>query len=546
MILQNLLLILPSSILATFTKFLKTNLDEQTSKYISNNGLYHFTKNIDTANQIIQSGRINPTKGILASYGLPAAFMFAGIPNLDNYIKNIGFDVWNNVLLHPEQVLIAVKINPKEEDLKNYKMRLQDGAIAAEGGCEISGDKVEIKQMVIDYIPDENGKKVLKLRERTKEEIEQDTDLIMMGNQEVNVPGARFHKYRPSIECMEAIKEERRKLGYIPSLDLVSTTSHVLDIETKESIGVVKNFVNKLKNLLNFKNKKLALPKPKLGVLSEDIKGRLSLENKNNLSRFLETLNKISVGNIKKKIPNLDVKYRRFVSKIKQRDSLEVIEELINGSFFQYAKQYDSSIEQKQLLDNDKSNIERCRRIALLSSEILQSTGISFDEKMFNTMLSANYFLNLKDQTDKKEDIDLLNIMSQLLIKKNSKSDSTLEQYSISKEEKEKLKFYSSVLKDANLLSRIGESEGLLMKENPNFLLLYKSKELVNFSFDFNLICKNISVEQIMKIDTAEKLKKSYMESLKVKNSPTISKVRKIESQNLELNRASEEIEISE
>lgn len=87
MILKNLLLILPTGLISSMLKTLRTNLNEQTAKYIEENGMYHFTKDLDTANKIIESGKINPSKNAIVSYGVPAAFLFAGIQVLIIILK---------------------------------------------------------------------------------------------------------------------------------------------------------------------------------------------------------------------------------------------------------------------------------------------------------------------------------------------------------------------------------------------------------------------------------------------------------------------------
>ena len=281
-------------------KTLRTNLNEQTAKYIEENGMYHFTKDLDTANKIIESGKINPSKNAIVSYGVPAAFLFAGIPSMDNYFKNLSEGAWNNLLLHPDQILYAVKINAKENDLSGYKMRVQDDAIVAEGGCILKPEQAEVKEIVIDYLPDKIGKKRLCLRERTKEEMQEVTDLALLGDAPIAIPGGKFHNYIPSKECLEAIKQERKRLGYIPILDLASSVTHVVGIENEMSMGAIRKlgnrFVTWFSNIKNGKMQALPQGQEEKGINKFELKTLEPKEFKTN--RLVELVNGISNGTI--------------------------------------------------------------------------------------------------------------------------------------------------------------------------------------------------------------------------------------------------------
>lgn len=552
MILQNLLLVLPAGVLSTITKIARTKLNEETVKYISENGMYHFTSNEETANKIIESGNIRPSKSAIVSYGIPAAFLFAGLPDKDNYLKNLAGGSWNNLLLHPEQILYAVKIDAKENELSNYKMRLQDGAIIAEGGAIIKPEQCSVKEVVIDYLSDKTGKKVLQLRERTKEEMEKDNDIIMMGDTPVHFPGGKIHKYTPSKECLEAIEREKQRLGYISSLGLVSTISDVVGIENRESINAIKNVANKVKNLFaRLKNgdiKLLGEAKDKKQAEISELKVLNPDEEK--LTKLSNIVNGISNGTLKNTRPISTKTYQKSILEfnkqgIYQKDLAKTFNELLNSSFYQYAKKKENSINQNLIYKSKTHGINHSRKVAILCSEILQSTGINFDEKMVDILMTASYYHDIGRIADigphalnsvrKLKNVDLTfengekysendrNILYALVDcheGKDSEIDKKLEKYNISEEDKTKVKFYAEVLRDADALDRARISTSFLMDLNPQYLRLNESKKLINFSFDLDNISNLIPTKDLMSLDVMHNKEKSFLDSLKVETNP--------------------------
>lgn len=555
MILKNMLLILPSSVLAVITRFYRTNLNEQTAKYISENGLYHFTKDMETANKILESGKINPSKGILNAYGKAGTYMFAGIPDYDVYLKNFSREYYN-LLLHPERIMYAVKINARESDLSGYKMRVQDGAIIAEGGCILKPEQTEIKEIVIDYLPDKTGKKRLCLRERTKEEMQEVTDLALLGEVPVAIPNGKFHNYIPSNECLQAIKEERKRLGYVQLLDTVSTISHINEIENKMSVGTVKKIGSKLMSWFsNIKNGKIkALPQAQNEKTTNTLEMKEASRSNIKIKKIVELVNGISKGAISTTRPISSKVYSNTIvglnkQGIYQKDLAQTFSELLGSSFYQYAKQKEKSIDMGKLYKSQGHGINHSRKVAILASEILQSSGINFDERMADILLTACYYHDIgriadfgphaKNSVRKlkkmelrfedgeeytEEDRNMLYAIVDAHEGRDSDIDKIMNKYHISKENQDKVKFYAGVLKDADALDRARLSNQFYMDLRPEYLRNREAKQLINFSFDLDNISRRMPTNELMELNYIVEPRENYLDSLKVSVSPTISR----------------------
>lgn len=208
--LENLILFVSGSIASTLLKVVRLDMTNEVNKMAVDKGLYHFVPNEEIGHKILESGKILSAKGalgIIDSYGTPAAFMFLGVPELENYMKNLS-NFSDNKVLNPEQIMYAVKFNPKLEEMSNYKSRMVDNVIIHEGDCIIPPERTSIAQFVLDLQKDEQGNvvydsqgyKQIGLRERTKEEIERDGD-----------------KYTPSQEFLEALESYKERNGKIVS-----------------------------------------------------------------------------------------------------------------------------------------------------------------------------------------------------------------------------------------------------------------------------------------------------------------------------------------
>lgn len=227
--LSNFITFLPNSFLTVILRTIRTNLSNDISNYIVNNGLYHVVPNKEIGNKILESGHIRPSSTI-ASYGMPSAFMFAGIPELDHYIQNAMFN--GNILLNPSIIVDAVKFEPYANELGNFKLRLQDNSVLHEGTCIIPPDRCKITQLVLDLIKDQNNNEILGFRERTLEEIENNAEYI------------------PSDACKKAIEMELQKHGYLKNDILnvgnsINTVLHsISEIDLDGNKNAIKNIFN--------------------------------------------------------------------------------------------------------------------------------------------------------------------------------------------------------------------------------------------------------------------------------------------------------------
>ncbi len=127
--------------------------------------------------KIIESGYIKPA-GIITSYGMKSCFMFNGIPDLPNYIKNLG--LITDLLTGKTNVVHAIKTMISSEDIQNhYQIRpLNDGAIMFHGKCYLEDEKTKHVELVLDGKKNKDGKTELFFRERTEEEIKSNPEGI--------------------------------------------------------------------------------------------------------------------------------------------------------------------------------------------------------------------------------------------------------------------------------------------------------------------------------------------------------------------------------
>ena len=196
--LKDFLLFIPRGAIATFTKIYRENIESELLEYINQQGLYHVVPNEEIAQKIITSQKVKASKSRINSYGSRVCCMFAGMPEVDNYIKNLVYSSSDNILLHPEKIIHAVKFPIEESEYNKFKIRsLADNVILHEGDCQIPKEKIEVKQLVLDIIKDESGKEILGFRERTQEEILQNKD-----------------KHIPSPQCLQEVEKQQAENGY--------------------------------------------------------------------------------------------------------------------------------------------------------------------------------------------------------------------------------------------------------------------------------------------------------------------------------------------
>lgn len=152
--------------LTEFTKTQHYSLEENTKEKILTEGLYHFTSK-DVAKKIVSDGYFRPTKGFLQNHlGKDKVYMFAGIPDMENFSKNLPANL--NPFVTGNLEFSAVKLNPNSQEISNFKERLQDSAVVYEGRYDIGENRAKAIDLVIDL--DKDGKCIF--REKTEQELE--------------------------------------------------------------------------------------------------------------------------------------------------------------------------------------------------------------------------------------------------------------------------------------------------------------------------------------------------------------------------------------
>ena len=146
------------AMLALKMKYVK--IENQAKENILENGLYHFTSK-ENAEKILEDGYIRPSGRIL-SLGSKKTFFFAGIPDLSMLRENIA-DSAN------QYEWTAIKINPDENDIANYKIRAyDDNSVIFKGTCNLNNKKVKKVELVLDL----NQDGIPYIREKSQEELE--------------------------------------------------------------------------------------------------------------------------------------------------------------------------------------------------------------------------------------------------------------------------------------------------------------------------------------------------------------------------------------
>ncbi len=177
--------------------------DEEKQDIVSNNErrFIHFTSE-KAANQIMKSGFLVPTKGVLKNHfskgyddngkrkNKDMVYMFDSQNlSVEDYIRNLPMKRSPYAGCYE---YFAVSMKPNEYDINDFKRRVQDDAITYEGRLDITGTDTKIVKYVLDL--DEKGSYILN---------EVPLDFI----------------YSPSKELLDKLNKE--KIGYLKwSIDL--------------------------------------------------------------------------------------------------------------------------------------------------------------------------------------------------------------------------------------------------------------------------------------------------------------------------------------
>ena len=310
---EDLLLFLPRRITTALLKINRFELDDRIKDEIISQGLYHFTPSEEVADQIIKAEYLKPSN-LRLSYGIPCAFMFCGVPDVDNYSKNVSmYKPSLNPYANPTMVAHAIKFTPQRDELKNYKVRaLVDNAIIYEGYCLLPHNQVQKVRMVPDLQRDSDGKPIL--NEEGNYSV-----IFREANDNEILPDGRSYRAKP--DYLDYMREIAQKIGYNQDNTL---------------LGKLKN---KVINILN---------RPRVDYETEQAQIRM---NKANGFEFKKRKNKVLPQTIdealqsfsfKRKNPYNDKKYAMFVAQEQTADSTqldlnEVLPEFTNsktGEFF--------------------------------------------------------------------------------------------------------------------------------------------------------------------------------------------------------------------
>ena len=494
--LQNLIICIPGSILSILAKTIRINPTTKVNNLIVENGLYHFTPNEEVANKILTSGKVKSTKGFNA-YGTKGAFMFLGIPSIENHIKNIA-NSKNNILFDPTEITYAIKINPKLNELSNYKSRIMDEVIIHEGDCIIPQEETKIVQIVKDIqrdkdgnpVLDSNGQKIIILRERTDKEIE------MYGN-----------NYIPPQDVLDAIKEYKKRNGYIENDFLgignsINTAIHVTTLDTEYSIKNTYKYIKEnIKKIFNSPRKIDENPNEKVNRI----------------------INGIEQGQVQTKKPVLDSKYVNNIIEfnrqgIKQQTISKLLPEFIESKEGNYLKQKLLSLSNDSIMKSKIHGVEHSNRTTLLALIIAYKEGLNLDDRMLDILITAGKYHDIGRITDigphtkrsvklvnkmdlfflngekySKEDMNILSAIIDSHEGKKEKSFKMIEKYKIESYDVENTLKLISILRDADALDRARLSKKNKMDLKPEFLQNKSSKGLIDFSFQLESLTGNVN-----------------------------------------------------
>lgn len=501
---ENFILLLPRALITAILKVARANLSEEVNHYVVENGLYHFVPNEEIARKIIHSGKIKASKNIINSYGTPVSCMFAGIPEIDNYLLNLG----KNPLFHPEKIMYAVKINPYKQEMSNFKTRiLQDRAILHEGDCIIPEERTRIVQLVIDLKKDEQGKESLVLRERTKEEIEK-------------MPST----HTPNKRCLQAIEEQKIKEGYIQNDILgipnaINTILRAGEIQQKYSIyntrDTIKTLINRIKN-----------PQPK--QIEENVNTKIH-----------RTIEAIEHGQIATK---KSVRSKRYVDNIihfnqegiKQESISKLLPEIIQTREGQYLRQKAQIIKQKPIRKDGTHGIAHNQRVALLAMIIANQETMQLDDRMLDILISASYYYDIgkilniglhatrsanlvkkmeiyhvNQERYTQDDINVLQAVIAAHKGSQKKTEKILVKYKIKQQDIPMTNHLIQILKEADTLDRARLSSKGNMDFNPKYLRTKTAKSLINFAFELETLTRKVKdFNSILTYDRKEELEK--------------------------------------
>ena len=544
MLIKDIAMFVPRGIISTILKSVRTDIDTVGKEEILQNGLYHITKDQETAELILNSEYLKPSTGILKninSFGTAVACMFDGLPTMDNYMKNLETTkTENNPLLTPNMVLNAIKISPTEmSELSNYKVRsLADNVIEYEGYCVLPKGKVKTVKLVPDLNRDtvtnmpiinpKTGEYEIIFREAKEEELNQDQKT-----------------YKVKEDYLKYIEKMREKIGYLNGDHLPAKAMNsfiTLMYEGKLEEDMMKEYSKK--NFFKLIKDRIERWKtPKLDMSTDE-----------------KIYTEIKEFNHKKKNPYRDKKFgtavadfqRQGLEQLKLKDELEEITTGEIGAFFRKKEKH---IDKSHVIQKGIHGISHNDRVALLTMIIAKNEGVlegDTDNRTKDILLTAAYlhdigrkvgkfafnvgphakrsakkinkihvrYMNGQPYTEK--DKNILKAVVEAHEGKDEIMDKLCGKYHISEEDKGYTKKLMTILKDADALDRvrIDFNKGIMITDlNPQYLRTDTAKRLLDASYQLEGLTNKVSFDRILayKIEeqTEESKAKAYRKVLK-------------------------------
>ena len=534
MLIKDIAMFVPRGIISTILKSVRTDIDTVGKEEILQNGLYHITKDQETAELILNSEYLKPSTGILKninSFGTAVACMFDGLPTMDNYMKNLETTkTENNPLLTPNMVLNAIKISPTEmSELSNYKVRsLADNVIEYEGYCVLPKGKVKTVKLVPDLNRDtvtnmpiinpKTGEYEIIFREAKEEELNQDQKT-----------------YKVKEDYLKYIEKMREKIGYLNGDHLPAKAMNsfiTLMYEGKLEEDMMKEYSKK--NFFKLIKDRIERWKtPKLDMSTDE-----------------KIYTEIKEFNHKKKNPYRDKKFgtavadfqRQGLEQLKLKDELEEITTGEIGAFFRKKEKH---IDKSHVIQKGIHGISHNDRVALLTMIIAKNEGVlegDTDNRTKDILLTAAYlhdigrkvgkfafnvgphakrsakkinkihvrYMNGQPYTEK--DKNILKAVVEAHEGKDEIMDKLCGKYHISEEDKGYTKKLMTILKDADALDRvrIDFNKGIMITDlNPQYLRTDTAKRLLDASYQLEGLTNKVSFDRILAYKTEEQTEES-------------------------------------
>lgn len=437
--------------------------------------------------------------------------MFAGIPNMDSFIKNMSISPF----VEPNKIIYSVEIDVKKEELNNYKVRpLADEAILYEGYCVLPKDRAKTVEMVADLKRDEKGNPIIdaktgnlagiELRPRTEEEMRQSPN-----------------KYIPSADYINFINEKRKEYGFLRGDGVISKNynsfSNVMTggkLEYNETVkSTKKNFFTVIKGII------------------DRLKKRDKLLDENSNMKIANTI--IGKNFLSRKNPYADKKFALAVAEFQkqglvQSDLQEILPEFVNSKNGMFLRDKYNQIDNAPIRQNGIHGIKHNDRVAMLSLMIGQGEGILKEESTRERELltTAAYYHDIGRIGDvgphAKRSARLINKMDlnyldgkkfsnqdkkivQLLAEghegKDGKINKLIKKYDISETDIEMVTNLLNVLKDADALDRSRLTINTPIKTvtdlEPRYLRLDTSKKLMEASYGLEALTQKVGIVDI-------------------------------------------------